>query len=96
MTFTTQRDGQTGYIVHILQGEGDRVKDCRSLARFELKGIPPMKSGEARLSVSFRIDADGLLAVRAQETSSGVAQEIMVNPSYGLEEVKIKKLLNLQ
>lgn len=96
MTFTTQRDGQTGYIVHILQGEGDKIKDCRSLARFELKGIPPMKSGEARLSVSFRIDADGLLSVLAQETSSGVANEIMVNPSYGLKEVKIKKLLNLQ
>lgn len=96
MTFTTQRDGQTGYIVHVLQGEGEKVKDCRSLARFELKGIPPMKAGAARLSVSFRIDADGLLSVKAHEVSSGVAYEVLVKPSYGLQEDKIIKLLNLQ
>jgi len=91
-TFTTGKDNQTGFIVHVLQGESEKVKECRSLAKFELKNIPALPAGFAKLEVSFNIDADGLLSIKAKETSHNIAQEIQVKPSYGLDE---KQILNL-
>lgn len=91
--FTTHQDGQTGMVVHVVQGERDTVADCRSLARFELYGIPPMKAGLARIEVTFSIDANGQLTVSASETTTKAESKIEVSPSYGLSEVQQEALL---
>jgi molecular chaperone HscA len=92
-TYTTQEDRQTGFEIHVVQGERELATDCRSLAHFTLKGIPPMPAGMAKLEVTFRVDADGLLTVHAREETTGIEQTVSVKPSYGLDDEAVERML---
>ncbi|WP_242343767.1 Fe-S protein assembly chaperone HscA [Anaeromyxobacter terrae] len=91
--FTTYADGQTGMVVHVVQGERELARDCRSLARFTLKGIPPMPAGIARVEITYAVDADGILQVSARELTTGIEQKIQVKPTYGLTEEEVEQML---
>jgi molecular chaperone HscA len=92
-TFTTYADNQTGFELHVVQGERELAKDCRSLARFTLRGVPPLPAGQARLEVSFQVDENSLLKVHARELSTGIEQHVEVKPSYGLSDEQVEQML---